>query len=86
MDHDDNPDWSDFPAAPPDTALKLQSIRARLRMSQGDLADLLHVPRATLQNWEQKRTEPGSFAQRMIDVIYADPEGMRDRLKRADAA
>ena len=83
-DHDDNPDWSDFTPAPLDTALKLQAIRARLRMSQGQLADLLHVPLATLRNWEQTRTEPGAFARHMIDVIYDDPDGMRERLDRRD--
>ncbi|MET0597853.1 MAG: helix-turn-helix domain-containing protein [Mesorhizobium sp.] len=83
-DHDDNPDWSDFTPAPLDTALKLQAIRARLRMSQGQLADLLHVPLATLRNWEQTRTEPSAFARHMIDVIYDDPDGMRERLDRRD--
>jgi putative transcriptional regulator len=83
-DHDDNPDWSGVTLAPLDTALKLQAVRARLRISQSQLAELLHVPLATLRNWEQKRTEPGAFARHMIDVIYDDPEGMRNRLDRRD--
>ncbi|UIJ70891.1 DNA-binding transcriptional regulator [Aurantimonas sp. HBX-1] len=79
----DNPDWSDAPAPPLDTALKLQAIRARLRLSQAEFAALLRIPRSTLQNWEQGRTGPDSFARHVIDVIYDDPEGMRQRLARA---
>ncbi|MEH6718594.1 MAG: helix-turn-helix domain-containing protein [Aurantimonas endophytica] len=83
---DDNPDWSDAPVAPLDTALKLQAIRARLRLSQGEFAGLLRIPRSTLQNWEQGRTEPDSFVRHVIDIIYDDPEGMRRRLAKKTAA
>lgn len=83
---DDNPDWSDAPAQRLDTALKLQAIRARLRLSQAEFAVLLRIPRSTLQNWEQARNEPDSFARHVIDIIYDDPDGMRRRLARRSAA
>jgi len=83
---DANPDWSAFDVAPLDSALKLQATRARLKLSQRDFAALLRVPCATLQNWEQRRTEPDAFAQHMINIIYDDPDGMRQRLQRQSAA
>lgn len=83
---DDNPDWSDAPVAPLDAALKLQAIRARLRLSQAEFSGLLRIPRSTLQNWEQGRTEPDSFVRHVIDIIYDDPEGMRRRLSKKTAA
>ncbi|MCC4298277.1 helix-turn-helix domain-containing protein [Aurantimonas coralicida] len=86
MTRDDNPDWSEAVVAPLDSALKLQAIRARLRLSQSAFAALLRIPRSMLQNWEQGRTAPDSFVRHVIDVIYDDPEGMRQRLERSSAA
>ena len=79
---DDNPDWSEITPAPLDYAAKLKATRARLSMSQDGFSALLHIPRSTLQNWEQRRTEPDAFTLTMIDLIYDDPEGMAERLKR----
>ncbi|MCE7027842.1 helix-turn-helix domain-containing protein [Jiella avicenniae] len=78
---DDNPDWSDFPAAPLDHAAKLKATRARLAASQADFAALLQVPTATLRNWEQRRTKPDALGLAMIDLVYDDPEGMAERLR-----
>ncbi|UEM05169.1 helix-turn-helix domain-containing protein [Skermanella rosea] len=82
LPNDDNPDWSGLDPAPLDYAAKLKATRTRLSLSQDSFSALLHIPRSTLQNWEQRRTEPDAFAQTMIDVIYDDPEGMAERLKR----
>jgi putative transcriptional regulator len=82
MLNDDNPDWSELTPAPLDHAAKLKATRARLSMSQAAFAALLHIPRSTLQNWEQRRTEPDAFTLTIIDLIYDDPEGMAERLKR----
>lgn len=82
MLNDDNPDWSEFTPTPLDHAAKLKATRARLSMSQAAFAALLHIPRSTLQNWEQRRTEPDAFTLTIIDLIYDDPEGMAERLKR----
>ena len=76
MRNDDNPDWSEFNPAPLDYAAKLKATRAHLSMSQDGFSALLHIPRSTLQNWEQRRTEPEAFTLTIIDLIYDDPEGM----------
>jgi DNA-binding transcriptional regulator YiaG len=82
LPNDDNPDWSEFTPAPLDYATKLKATRARLSMSQDNFSALLHIPRSTLQNWEQRRTESDAFTRTIIDLIYDDPEGMAERLKR----
>jgi DNA-binding transcriptional regulator YiaG len=86
MLNDDNPDWSEFTPTPLDHVAKLKATRARLSMSQGAFAALLHIPRSTLQNWEQRRTEPDAFTLTIISLIYDDPEGMADDLSTRIAA
>lgn len=80
MPNDDNPDWSEFTPAPLDYAAKLKATRARLTMTQDGFAALLHLPRSTLESWEQRRAESDAFALTIIDLIYDDPEGMAERL------
>jgi putative transcriptional regulator len=79
MPNDDNPDWSEFTSAPLDYAAKLKATRARLSMTQDRFAALLHLPRSTLESWQQRRTEPDAFALTIIDLIYDDPKGMAAR-------
>ena len=38
----------------------VKRIRAKLKLSQSQFADLLGVPVRTLQEWEQGRAEPSS--------------------------
>ncbi len=82
----DNQEWDDANSRPVDTVGKLKTVRAMLMLSQADLARLLGVPVATIQNWEQRRTEPEAMARRLIDLIFDDPHGMRERLQRLKAA
>jgi putative transcriptional regulator len=86
FDIDDNPEWTDENSRPADDAAKLQSARAALLASQADFAALLGIPVATLQNWEQRRTEPDPIARTLIDLVFDDPEGMRERLLKRKAA
>ena len=86
FDIDDNPEWTDENSRPADDAAKLQSARAALLASQADFAGLLGIPVATLQNWEQRRTEPDPVARTLIDLVFDDPEGMRARLLKRRAA
>ena len=40
-------------------AERLRDLRAELKFTQGDIADMLLVPVSTYANWEQGRREPG---------------------------
>jgi putative transcriptional regulator len=82
----DNPEWDDSNSRPIDTIGKVKVARARLLASQADFAALLGIPVATLQNWEQRRTEPDPVARTLIDLVFDDPEGMRERLLKRKAA
>lgn len=83
---DDNPEWTDENSRPADIVERLQAARVALLMNQPDFAALLGIPVATLRNWEQRRTEPDAVARTLIELIYADPEGMRERLLHRNAA
>ncbi|WP_163268798.1 helix-turn-helix domain-containing protein [Chelativorans alearense] len=85
-DWDDNPEWDESNTRPLDAPAKLNFVRALLGMNQADFAALLGIPLATLRNWEQRRTEPDATAKTLIDLIFADPQGMRERLERRNAA
>ena len=49
-------------------------IRKRLRMSQREFAEAIHVPLATLQNWEQHRTamDPATLA--LMTILAREPK------------
>ncbi len=49
-------------------------IRKRLGMSQRQFADAIHVPVATLQNWEQGRTLMDPSARALMTMIAREPE------------
>jgi putative transcriptional regulator len=82
----ENPEWDESNTRAPDAAAKLKAARAALLMSQSDFAKLLGIPLATLQNWEQRRTQPDAVANTLIDLIVDDPKEMRARMERRSAA
>lgn len=49
-------------------------IRKRLGMSQREFAQAIHVPLATLQNWEQQRTamDPATLA--LMTILAKEPQ------------
>lgn len=49
-------------------------IRKRLGMSQRQFADAIHVPVATLQNWEQGRTLMDPSARSLMIILAREPE------------
>ncbi len=49
-------------------------VREKLRMTQAELAALLHVPLGTLRNWEQNRFSIDPAVQALLLVLYREPE------------
>jgi putative transcriptional regulator len=49
-------------------------IRKRLGMSQRQFAHAIHIPVATLQNWEQGRTLMDPSARALMTIIAREPE------------
>ncbi len=49
-------------------------IRRRLGMSQRQFAEAIHVPIATLQNWDQGRTLMDPSARALITIIAREPQ------------
>lgn len=86
FDLDDNPEWDEGNSRFLDAAAKLKLARGLLGQRQTDFASLLGVSVGTLRNWEQRRTAPDAIANTLIDLIYDDPQGMRERMARSRAA
>jgi putative transcriptional regulator len=49
-------------------------IRKRLGMSQRQFAGTIHVPLATLQNWEQGRTLMDPSARALMTILAREPD------------
>ena len=60
-------------------------IRRRLGMSQSEFANALHIPVATLRNWEQHRVamDPSTIA--LMTIIAREPEAALRALRRPAA-
>jgi putative transcriptional regulator len=61
-------------------------IRKRLGLSQRRFAEAIHVPIATLQNWEQGRTPMDPSARALMTIVAREPEAALRALKHQRAA
>ena len=68
-----------FAFAPAD----VKAIRARLRKSQTEFAQMIGVSTATLQNWEQGRRTPDGPALALLRVASAEPKAVARALQGA---
>ena len=75
----------DAPNAPmPDYKLNLvREARAKLDMTQAEMAALTKIPLATLRNWEQGRTTPDPAASALFKLIASKPKDSAKILQRA---
>ncbi|HEY3320640.1 MAG TPA: helix-turn-helix domain-containing protein [Planctomycetota bacterium] len=55
-------------------------VRHRLRMSQAQFAEVMLIPKATLQSWEQGRRRPEGPALVLIRVMSRNPQAVVDAL------
>jgi putative transcriptional regulator len=76
----------------PDEAVKDKDIispaviRKRLGLSQRRFAEAIHVPVATLQNWEQGRTLMDPSARALMTILAREPEAALRALGHRQAA
>lgn len=59
---------------------RARTLRRVLRLTQEEFAARYHIPLATLQDWEQGRSEPDEPLRAYLRVIAHDPEGVRRAL------
>jgi putative transcriptional regulator len=52
----------------------IRDVRARLGLSQGLFAEMLHVNPRTLANWEQNRSKPNEQAAALILMVQKFPD------------
>jgi transcriptional regulator with XRE-family HTH domain len=59
---------------------RLKQLREERNLTQEDLAKIIHVPRATLANWEIDRADPGiKMAQYLADFFKASTDYLLGR-------
>ena len=73
-------------AVRPEDIISPAVIRKRLGMSQRRFADAIHVPVATLQNWEQGRTLMDPSARALMTILAREPEAALRALGHRKAA
>lgn len=61
----------------------IKAIRARLEMTQRELAQMIGVSIATLRNWEQGRRQPHGPAQALLRVAAVNPRLVAEALGSA---
>ena len=68
-------DGEDVASSLPDYRLNLvRDARAKLDMTQAEMAALTKIPLATLRNWEQGRTAPDPAARALFKLIASKPK------------
>jgi putative transcriptional regulator len=55
-------------------------IRAKLKLSQSEFADLLDVSKRVVQDWEQRRKAPSGAARSLLRVAQKMPAAVRRAL------
>jgi len=61
-------------------AIHARKIRLAAGLSQSQFARLIGVPVKTLQNWEQKRTQPAGTARALLKIVAANPKAAIEAL------
>ena len=61
-------------------ATSIETLRARLELSQAKFAALLDIDLGTLRTWEQGRREPTGPAKALLRAIRNDPEAVLSAL------
>ncbi len=57
-----------------------KTLRLQHRMTQEQFAAALHIPVATLRNWEQGRVAPDPAAQSLLTVFAKNPNAVLEAL------
>ncbi len=77
-------DGEDLALPLPDYKLNpVREARAKLAMTQVEMAALTKIPLATLRNWEQGRTAPDPAARALFKLIASKPKESAKILQRA---
>ncbi len=76
----------DAPPTSPETlahfqqAIKVKTLREKLALSQEEFAATFHLSLATVQAWEQHKSQPDPVARTLLRVIERNPEAVKDAL------
>ncbi len=54
----------------------VRTIREAAKISQSQFAKLIGVNLRTLQNWEQRRTQPSGLARALLKIVASNPKAI----------
>ncbi|MGA2590507.1 MAG: helix-turn-helix domain-containing protein [Bryobacteraceae bacterium] len=60
--------------------IDVKAIREKIRLSQGEFAELFGLSKRTLEHWEHGRRVPSGAARAFLTVIAREPEAVRRAL------
>lgn len=61
-------------------AEQVAKTRERMKLSQAEFADMMGIPKSTLQNWEQGRRKPEGPALALLRVALRNPAAVAEAL------
>lgn len=85
-DDDDFPELTDEQLAALKSPALPKRVRLSLGLSQQTFAERYGIPLRTLQEWEQRRSEPDSAVISYLHAIQQAPDAVAEALARSRAA
>lgn len=61
-----------------------RAVRDKLGMTQIEMANLLHIPISTLQDWELNRVQPDPAARALLTLLFSLPDQAKKVLAAAE--
>ena len=58
----------------PDIQISLAAARVNKKLTQAEVAEIMHVTRQTIVNWERGKVVPGIPEMEMLSNIYGIPQ------------
>ena len=73
-----------FKVQPHYSAGKIKSIRRKLQLSQRSMGTALGVSTKTVEAWEAGTNKPNGSAERLLQIIEADPETFMEEITESE--
>lgn len=73
-----------FKVLPHYSAEEIKSMRRKLQLSQSSMGNALGVSKKTVEAWEAGTNKPNGSAERLLQIIEADPETFMEEITEAE--
>lgn len=73
-----------FKVRPHYSSEKIRSMRGKLQLSQSSMGTMLGVSKKTVEAWEAGTNKPNGSAERLLQLIEADPETFMQEITESE--